>query len=1345
MMAAQPTSRDGVVTSSLTPSSGHGAHRHVAVAALTMSAASLSVAVLNALWGLMVARSLPTHEYGRFAYFSSVVLFGMMFVGLGITAVVITELAKSNSANDIEGLNTAFYSLLLLRCVTIAPLLLVGGGLALFTGDSLYLHAALTACCALLLDFLVGALQGVQRTPRVALGMAAQPALYLGFVAVGLVTSASAAARVMEVTYALAVVVAMLLLVKTELGRFHGRFVSRSYLDRAVPLTGKVSLVIVLQLAYSGLVLICLGALGYYREAALLSVPLTLVRILPSVTKPVFYAVFHPRLVEMLSRAENEAAKRLIAAFVEGSVVLTLTVAALMMVFPTTIIHTTYSEKYVGSSHALIVLAPMVCILAIDGLLTLFFIASHRPRIAVVALTTRLLLLAGLSAGILTWGSHAKIVLLAAAYVLSALVGVIIEYVEYQRWSGVAVIRLRVFLFAAYCFAVVVACRYALPDASFSPWPDMLRSAIPFQLLAAAAILGISVLLWFYLSLGRSMPRIGGGLFRIGLGGFVVCITLLGLLSPVRAQQQGSCAGTTEVPNRIVIDCAPGFATSRDRITVYLANGLRPDVPWQKQLSYADATWAFDAGATGKAKLVIQFHRDGAAVVADLYDDGDGDGEVRFGLRKDYPVVSENGGHWTIRVTAKDGWWTRDDIVNFNLDILVDGLVRGTFSSSLYARQLETMLKTDGDVDFEIRVRDTDRDGRPDYEWRQDRTPLPENPLVSGHNRSELVVNTEDDEVPIAQQDQVFWPFLGRSLIESKKADFESTLMAFAPYFVKGYNTGHPPIQLDWSRGRIVQVGEFVSSRGNPGNYFVYSRNRIVDDQLTETNFENPFGFYDLANVKDGWPDMLIRFEHELPQTLTISPGIRNNGYINNIEYAWDQDHNHSWDYQVSMVGNQSINDQIKFDEFTVRVIPHDDLPGWINDAKWQAATFVQVEHVPYWTAETIRLWTVENGGKVLSNRYIQGLDSTEPASAFSQIERGFRGEYTFDLEDKVELYFSPIDAKLHLVGAQRGIWNVDDSRQVVYLNVHGGDAIDGWQLLENGLLTEQLYRVPGGLIFSDQGETLYRAVDVPDEVFRTQPPTNHDEWIKLGQQLEENRRDFAPGDLRAMFDQFGGGEVAITTGPMTGFRRTADGMRFEVQVGDGETQDTLGKLTGARPGLGENVVTMTDGHWEADPAIYAEPRVTITTGMVEALSTAAVHLVIANAGNVDLSDATIVVKAVAPDGASGVTLANQDISVDGEGKRTLDLVWGAVSPGPWRIEATIMRPSKDARTGANVVLTQQSATVEVKPATMVSSAAATRLGWPGWTLDRLAVMLGFVGLVAAVAVVALCHGEQRT
>jgi hypothetical protein len=206
--------------------------------------------------------------------------------------------------------------------------------------------------------------------------------------------------------------------------------------------------------------------------------------------------------------------------------------------------------------------------------------------------------------------------------------------------------------------------------------------------------------------------------------------------------------------NALVLSCA--FATNHDTIAI-IAKGCAFDstVPWQQNVNTDNATWIVDTNSDNTANLIIDFSRS-PEVRAQLYDDQDGDGEVSFEIVDGTVNVSESN-FPTVVVSAKGDSWFTGARLNANLDFQVDGAVN-TMAS--YGRFLDR-LSTDGNTDFIVRVRDTDRDNVADYDLRYDTSPLPQH---WGLHRVNLMVNESNNGLPL--RNYVLWPLLGSSYAE---------------------------------------------------------------------------------------------------------------------------------------------------------------------------------------------------------------------------------------------------------------------------------------------------------------------------------------------------------------------------------------------------------------------------------------------------------------------------------------------------------------------------------------------------------------------------------------------------
>jgi O-antigen/teichoic acid export membrane protein len=1293
--------------------------------------AGFGMPMVNTAAGLWIARSLPTEDYGRMTFFASLWLGAVLVFGFGLTAVVLRDLAEGRTLDDRRALNERFHSLLALRVATAAFLFPAAGAAYLVTRDGIFIHLALSGFCSLVLDFSVGTLQGLRHVVRASAAYLVQPIAYVAFLALRPHGTFDEVITSFDLSFGFALVVVGLFLLRTPLSLARVGAARWWYIRRSLRPSGQIYFVVLFGAFYSVFAAFWLGASGRYHEAAIIGVPATIVWTLSSVFQPIFYNTLFPRLCEAHARSDRAAINHLLQVFFDVTSLFALCAMSMMVVYPRSIIDLTYSAKYTEAASFLAMLAPMTFLLGLEALFTVALLAIGKASAALAALAVQLLLLVSAATAITLAHTGDGLASYVIAYLGSATVGTTMLAFAYARWGGWRPHLLRLVSLAVLCFAVTFATQRFLPDLLAPGWPPIFKPAVAAVGLGAVCL----VALWNRQSSLRAMQKRPAVALALILA--VACVQTEG---SAQASTE-SCTGSDVDSRHLEVDCTPGFATPHDRIDVFAREPFTGS-PWQEHLDVQNAVWIFDAGSTGQAKLIVDFHSVDGNATADLYDDGDGDGRVLYEIRQGIPVVVENGGRWAVRLKAHGGW-VIDGKTNFNLDLVVDGPVRGNHNSAFRYR-IYDLLKTDGKVDFEIHVRDSDRDGRPDYEWRQDRAPLPEDPQLSGQYRTEIIDNTEGDEIPIqgaVLEDAMPWPFLSQQLQPTPAGSEQSLIDAYAPFFGKSYNESLPPVQIDWPKAKIVQIGEFVASRGNPGNYFIYSINRVREGQDNATNFENPFAFYDLADARDGWPDLNVRMETWRRGEI---PSYDNNQPLNIVEYAWDQWHSHNWTYQVSMVGQQEIDQVVRFPDFSVGAVPYADLPGWVTQQTWAAATFVQVERQSYWTDEIVYEWTIEEGGKVVPFQYVPGLTSSAPREAFAQISEGFRGEYSLSLNAPTELYFSPIDGKLHLVAADGGIWNIDGETQVRYLNSSGSDAIDGWQVWHQGRLIEQLYRVPGGLLYSDDEETLYRPVEIPDELFRTLPPTTHEEWQRLGEELRADARDFAPGDLRAMFDQFGVQPVRIAAGPMTNFRRSPDGFRLAVRADDAATRDALTAVTGTPVDRGSQIVSFVAGQWTVAASTFANPALSLTAEDAQTLRATRVRIVVTNPGTSDIDDAQLVVTAV--DGSTGAiaSIGSGTVAAEGGDDQVFVFSWIPPTSGAWSLEATLSRTAVDARTGARVVLGSATQPIDVRAAPMIAGTTAARLGWGGSSAARGALFLSVLVAAGTAAALVLRGRPQR-
>jgi hypothetical protein len=762
------------------------------------------------------------------------------------------------------------------------------------------------------------------------------------------------------------------------------------------------------------------------------------------------------------------------------------------------------------------------------------------------------------------------------------------------------------------------------------------------------------------------------------------------------------------MPSGRTIRCV--CVTNDDQITVYRTSGGPPiSEHLDQETDFQDALWLFDSRTQERNQIAVWFHQVDGKLVADLYQDQDGDGHVSVQIADDDAQITEPGS-WSIRTVALDGYWQRNGRIAPNFDLFVDDRFVATFSGQLY----EESMANDGVVDVVIHVRGPHGDEPRSYDWRNVYTPVS---ASSGIVRSTLTVREHGVEPTFAPTFP--WYMLGPSL-----------------GLVKTYDESFSPIQVDWETGRLTYLGEFVASRGSDENWFTYSLIRVEPGVTTNPNFESPFAFYDLASDQDSIPELMVRVQRTVPDDPYDSAAAAWRGRpYQQIRYVWDQDNTQNWSYKLGLMGQQSIESTVPFPEFTLKSIAYGDFPNWVVQHTWDIASFVAAEK-PLWTSEGIYDGDFSQS---LRDGYYAGV-SANAGTFGNSITTGLRLEIALKFQKQPWLYFSPIDRQLHMESTDSGIWNIDDRRVVRYLNNTGGATFDGWQLWDSNQLTAQLYRVPGGLLYSDETGTFIVNAIIPEQVFRTLPPTTHDEWLTLGQQLKSNDVVFEPGDLRVMFDQFPGA-VQVSTEPIAGFRRHADSFSFTVNVATNASSVMLSSLTGMPVATGPQTVTVLNNRWTSSATVFMTPSVAIAVDPINSLLTVPIQVTINNPGSLPLTDATIMVQAVSSDGQTGTVIGTRNVSVDGGGTQLFTFGWAPGKEGNWTIQASVERNVPDARTGAQVTLAQTSQTRVVPSADTITSTAAGQLGWGESLLARIALLSSLLLIAGLGAGIVLWRG----
>lgn len=779
-------------------------------------------------------------------------------------------------------------------------------------------------------------------------------------------------------------------------------------------------------------------------------------------------------------------------------------------------------------------------------------------------------------------------------------------------------------------------------------------------------------------------------------------------------------------PDLTVIDCS--FYTDHDRVLVYDgASDMQASDDWSVATDFLNDTWVFDAGADGRAKLIIQFSTTTDGVQADIYDDEDGDGQVSYVVRAGRAMVTESS-HPILRITAAPNWTRPDGSLNYNFRMVQYGPLLTQESSSL-----SPFLKRGSKPVFERLFVDADNDGVPEYYLYR---LLAETPKSQGLERASILSN-EGRARPRPSPAAIFWPLLGRDSDDSHQNYFATA----------------PTIDYDWGLARIRDAG----SAGYPveSGFHINSLRYMQPHVRYVPDFENTMAYYDLAGDHDTYPELHIRHRYYEADDLygeKVWPA------VNEVRYSWSQTGQPGlyWDYKLGLVGRRLITSTVAFGDFPVAIVPYAELPRWVTGNTWDFATFVAREGKGYSSSEGIYEWApIENkdqdivradgmastGADSLSAlAYVQGLTPDAPRDKFAFMRDGFRGEYSFKYGIQPYLYFSPIDRKLHLLNAERGVWNIDGNAEVRYASL-SGRYIDQWTYTQRIAgpqaitITRQLNAAGTHLLYSGGDEVVIREAGAVPSLFETLPPTNHTEWQVLGAKLGVSGGTFGPGDFKEMMRQFAGPEMTVSHARLRDYRPAAgNGFRFalELQPGFGVSGASLLDLTGVGPGT---YVFTYDGSFSLQP--LTTPKLSLKLVARPARGTdllvdspLLVQIEAANSGSADARGLKLIVTTHQGQ-ATETEISRQTVDVLAGAPARATLSWSPAAAGSAELRARLEGPD-----GAVVaqVLQQVNVAAGRSDAERTLLTVSTAEGWHLPALLLLLVLPFVTGLIVRAA-----------
>lgn len=699
------------------------------------------------------------------------------------------------------------------------------------------------------------------------------------------------------------------------------------------------------------------------------------------------------------------------------------------------------------------------------------------------------------------------------------------------------------------------------------------------------------------------------------------------------------------------------------------------------------------AGGRGieQPSLVVRLNRapDQAAAIAEVFDAPPGMTYVPIRTDGNTIAVDPNL-RPSITIRALDGWWVRNGIVNYNLDIQVNGPIYALWGGGYDPKDGPTSWTgrvAPGEPAARITVRDAAGSGLPTWDLR---ALLPDFGR-SGFLRTNYAEQTCTTPLLVDLGVSPLWPFVARD------GAYEQPI-----------GTLRPPIVVDWPRGKITHFSELVTVRNQNCSYSFYSLNDLVPGEHNQPDFETLFAFYDLSGQGRGLPNLILRtarFPANDPWSTGLEPKVQQGrpvptGY-EQVRYSWRLAPGDGlWDYKIEVLGFHPYTGDTAIGNgyATIDAPSYAAFPGWVVDQSWPAVSFIDTEGKSHQSSEGIYDWPPS----ALGIGYLLGWQTEPSDEAFATIPLGFRGEYRFRHDLPPRLYLSPIDNRLHLLESEGGLWKLNNTLMLQCLNLNEDAYIDAWvrgRVIEpadgnpsgaagyspvgSNLVDslaepfeEALYAFDGYLLYTGPTEVEVRRASYQLAAFEITPPTNKETWAAFRDRIAPyaaQRRD--PNDLKSWLTPFSGNALTVSNARITQVRSTPSGFRFVLMLGP--AFQTNGAQLLAIQSLEPGTYAVTyDGQFRVEPLTPPSISGTISSAAQTALIPAEVDLRLQNDGLTDLSEATLELWAAAEDHPAKIVATRPVALLSGE-PITAKLAWAPPSAGTWTLTVKLRPPDE--------------------------------------------------------------------
>jgi hypothetical protein len=805
---------------------------------------------------------------------------------------------------------------------------------------------------------------------------------------------------------------------------------------------------------------------------------------------------------------------------------------------------------------------------------------------------------------------------------------------------------------------------------------------------------------------------------------FVIISCLLLTLSP-------SSTVASEVGSRAVWS---GVWNGAEMTVVVVTRGhsIREKVsqnePWWRWGNTSTDAYLFYWSEDDMVDLVVDFTEQNRRPTARIY--------VPTSVEHRQAIQSFDGGYTlpdelnpSLIIWPVEGDWLIDGLPNFNLD----------------GREADP---TTGAMDWEIRVR-ADAPGIP--KWMTRTADLDRDPGAG-------------------------YPHFGATMRMDPSVPFElaDPLIPAFPYLSAVREQGH------WEKIQPIFVSHETRTLEQNWTGFhiagMYQINSI--SYPSETNFESPFAFYRFDPEAGRYANLVIRSDiwpegdpHGPPPQHTQRTAVR---------MTWTGENPRLWRYSLSVTGNHVHEDEVFIGDTKIFAVPYAEYPHWVTSRQWKAATFVEATKGET-GSEGIYDFSVEdnyavtewiNGLRLDAPTELPDLEAEDepitleslkhepiatlqrpyldfPAIHPLRLKEGFRGEYSLHYDRDPQLYFSPIDNRVHLLYASEGVWNLGNDTVLRTYNLDGGPHIDAWvrerisptkseitdevSIAIPGRFEEALYSLESYMLYSSSNRVELRELEQAPSSEIIPVPEDEATWRQfLDEASPAGLQERDPNDLRKWIRQLPGKSTRISRASASDIRITDEGYRFALKLQDGfriEGTDHAG-IGDLDPG---SYLVTYDGEFLIEPLTPPSLSIALSGGPAVELQSERILLDIRNDGMQDVSDATLELLATSDDGQE-IVVTSEQIDFMGKSVTSRAIDWAPPGPGTWTLTPTVELANGESFSLEAVSLTVQPASgASPYDFLRVSTDAVARL-FAVLGLFSLALMAGIIWRVQSQA-----------